>query len=244
MSRIVLFLLVLSPLSIIHSPALAQEKVQMVFEEFVDPAGELAGLTNQKTNGTFNVSHDLAKILQTTQDVANKLREPMAKKISVDLEKNQVTLKSPEVIINIEPVLKGYLADVIVDDMVKAGWQDTFLELQGIYVAKGQDFNGYWKIPVVDNTTANAHRAFFYKAFHNVAAATVGQQDRSLSQTDSDLKSVTVFTEEGACKAQGLAAAAYAAGATNAKKILKVAASRSVLVDQEGNFVQIPEEKK
>ena len=37
MSRIVLFLLVLSPLSIIHSPALAQEKVQMVFEEFVAP---------------------------------------------------------------------------------------------------------------------------------------------------------------------------------------------------------------
>ncbi|MDO8519718.1 MAG: hypothetical protein Q7T11_06105, partial [Deltaproteobacteria bacterium] len=166
--------------------------------------------------------------------------EPLAKKLEVNLEKNEVTLKSADILINIEPLLKGYLADVIIEDLNSAGWKDSFLELNGIYVARGSDFNGAWKVPVVDKTTASAHHAFYYKAV-NTAAATVTSSETGTTPSSSDLKSVTVFTEEGACKAQGLAIGAYAAGLNNAKKILRVAASRSVLIDQNGKFVQIPE---
>lgn len=143
-----------------------------------------------------------------------------------------------------EPLLKGYLADQIADDMTRAGLENIFVDLGGIVVAKGKDFNGMWKIPVVDDTTANAHHAFVFKAFQDVAVATVRNNDKNVSDISSDLKSVTVFTNEGAAKAQDLALTGFSAGLNRAQKILKSAdIQRSVLIDQNGRFIQIPEGK-
>lgn len=209
----------------------------------LNPAGETFRLTGQIGRGTYSVSPDLARILQTSREVAAHLKEPLAKKLEVDLEKNEVTFNAADILINIEPLLKGYLADLLVGDMEQAGRHDLFLQMGGIHIARGRDFNGPWKIPVVDDTTASAHHVFLYKA-NNVAAATVDIHDKNLAGFPSDLKSVTVFSQESACRAQGMAAAAFAAGLNNAKKMLKVAkaTSRSVLIDQSGKFVQIPEQ--
>lgn len=210
----------------------------------LNPAGEMAGLLSKQTPGTLSVSPDLAKILYTTQEVAKQLREPLAKKIKVDLEKNQVILKSADVIINIEPVLKGYLTDLMINDLLKAGFQNSFLELGGVFVARGEDFNGPWKIEVSDPTTEYAHHSFFYKAF-NVAAAMVSADQGGPVLPASDIKTVTVFTKEGACKAQGLATAVYAMGLDNAKKFLEDSEiERAVLIDDGGKFHQFPENGK
>ena len=140
--------------------------------------------------------------------------------------------------------MKGYLADLIAEDMTRAGWKNIFVDLDGTIVAKGKDFNGAWKIPVVDDTTANAHHAFVFKAFQDVAVATVRNKDKNVADISSDLKSVTVFTNEGAAKAQDLALAGFSAGLNGAKKILKSSEiQRSVLIDQDGRFIQIPEGK-
>ena len=147
-------------------------------------------------------------------------------------------------ILQTEPLLKGYLADLIADDMTRGGWENIFVDLGGAIVAKGKDFNGAWKIPVVDDTTANAHHAFVFKAFQDVAVATVRNKDKNVADISSDLKSVTVFTNEGAAKAQDLALAGFSAGLNGAKKILKSSEiQRSVLIDQDGRFIQIPEGK-
>lgn len=207
-----------------------------------DPASEISMLLGQRAKGTFPVSPDLAKILDITREVAGKLKEPMAKGIKIDLKNNKVTLKSEEVAINITPLLKGYLADVIMNDLAAGGWKDSFLEFEGIYVAKGLDFNGPWKVPVVDATTGLARHAFFYKAY-DTAAATVTLDHEGIDVPPADLKSVTVFSKEGACKAQGLAAATYVLGLENARKLLKTAkVPRAVLIDARGQFFQIPAE--
>ncbi|MDZ4224473.1 MAG: hypothetical protein U1D33_01055, partial [bacterium] len=122
--------------------------------------------------------------------------------------------------------------------------ENIFIDLGGVVVAKGKDFNGMWKIPVVDDTTANAHHAFVFKAFQDVAVATVLGSDKNVTDLSNDLKSVTVFTNEGAAKAQDLALTGYSAGLNRAQKLLKKAAvERSVLIDQNGRFIQIPEGK-
>ncbi|MDO8527381.1 MAG: FAD:protein FMN transferase [Deltaproteobacteria bacterium] len=207
-----------------------------------NPMGEVFQLMSHNTKGTFSISPDLAQILNTSQQVSLRLKEPLAKKLVVDIKNNEVTFKTDNILINIEPLLKGYLADLIMQDLEKAGWSNNLLETGGIYISRGRDFNGSWKIPVIDNTTATAHHAFFYKA-GNIASATVNQDEKGVASIPSDLKSVTVFTEEGACRAQGMATAAFAAGFDNAKKILKVAgaANHSVLIDQNGKFVRIPD---
>ncbi|MDP2599616.1 MAG: FAD:protein FMN transferase [Deltaproteobacteria bacterium] len=143
-----------------------------------------------------------------------------------------------------DPLLKGHLADQIAEQLTRAGWENIFVDLGGIVVARGKDFNGVWKIPVVDDTTANAHHAFVFKAFQDVAVATVRGSDKNVTDLSNDLKSVTVFTNEGAAKAQDLALTGYSAGLNRAQKLLKKAAvERSVLIDQNGRFIQIPEGK-
>ncbi|MBI5298834.1 MAG: hypothetical protein HY877_00835, partial [Deltaproteobacteria bacterium] len=89
---------------------------------------------------------------------------------------------------------------------------------------------------VIEKTTANAQHAFYYKVL-NVAAATVEHGNGA----QTDIKSVTVFTEGSACKAQRLATAAVGTNLSNAKKLLKDGgATRFVLIDQNGNFLQNP----
>lgn len=205
----------------------------------IDPQSEFNRLLRNNEKGTFDVSSDLARILRTVQGVATELKEPLAKEIRVDTEKNRVKLKSGELVINIDPFLKGYLADVLLGDLKTAGWQHVFVEMNGVFLAHGEDFNGPWKVPVFDNTTAYAQRTFFYQA-RDTAAATINWMNEGSKLPASDLKSVTVFAEN-ACKAQGLAAATYSLGLQGAQKFLKIAGvPRAVLIDTRGEFIQFP----
>lgn len=236
----------------VTEPVAKKEAVQKVFNQALlqarkiftqlnpkNPESETAKLLSQPAKGVFNVSPDLAKILATAQEIAKKLKEPLAKNIRVDLKANKVEFQSGDINIDINPFLKGYLADQIAAELGKAGYENIFLNVEGIYIAKGKDFNGPWKIPVMDNTTQNAQHAFLYKAI-NISAATINWEHEGDQLTKSDLKSVTVFSEEGALKAQGLAAAVYTLGLEGAKKFLKQAGvSRAVLINSEGKFIQI-----
>lgn len=208
----------------------------------LNPSSETALFLSKKEAGSFEVSSDLAKILYTTHEIAKQIKEPLAKKIKVDLEKNRVQLKNPDVIINIEPVLKGYLADQMMEDLLEAGFTNGFLDLQGVFVTRGNDFNGPWKIQVSDGANGYAHHAFFYKAF-DISAATVHWEEPGMSLPATDVRSATIFTKAGACRAQGLAVAVYAMGLENAKRFLESAEiDRAVLIDQEGKFYQFPQE--
>lgn len=200
----------------------------------LNPSSETALLFSKKEMGTFSVSPDLAKILYATQEIAKQMKEPLAKNIRVSVKGNQVQLKTEEALLNIEPVLKGYMADIMMTDLLTAGFTNGLLEVDGIFIAKGKDFNGSWKIKVSEPTTAYAHHAFSYKAL-DVAVATV-------NGNKSDIRSTTIFSKEGACKAEGLATAISVMDLENAKRFLSSAKiERAVLIDGKGNFYQFPE---
>lgn len=210
----------------------------------LDPFSEIAVLLAKKETGTFPVTPELAQILYATQQIAKEVGEPLAKRIKVDLAKNEVKLKSADVIINIEPLLRGFLADQMMNRLTQAGFANDFLNVEEVFVTRGRDFNGPWKIKVVDQTTAHAHRAFLYKVFDS-AAATIRFNSGGFSLPATDLKSVTIFTKTSASQAQGLATAAYAMGLANAKKFLTdLKVERAVLIDHQGRFHQIPEEEE
>ena len=212
MKKFLFLLLVLSLWSLVHSPLLAQDAVQMVFEQDVAP----------DIKATVTIVADPAS--RNDAQASIKKATEHAKQIL-----DQKDQKDPQ-----DPTIKGCLADAIMEDLNHDGWKDSFLNLGNVFIAKGQDFNGSWRIPVIDKTDSSAQHAFYYKA-SNVAAATVEQEDNA----ETDIKSVTVFTEKGACKAERLATTAYGAGLSNAKKILKEGgATRFVLIDQNGNFIQ------
>lgn len=207
-----------------------------------NPFSEISQLMAKKEKGTYEVSLEVAQILNIAKEVSDTLKEPMAKKIRVDLAKPEVALKSTDVEINIEPLLKGFLADRIMQQLLDAGWNDSYIDLDGIFITRGEDFNGKWKIPVIDPTNAKARHAFFYKAT-DIAAATVSYDPKSLRVISPDLRSVTIFSKDGACKAQGLASAMYTVGLESALKLLKRSdISRAVLIDQNGQFIQFPEQ--
>lgn len=211
----------------------------------LNPMSELSLLLAKEAEGVFPVSPDLAKILAATQEIAKTMNEPLAKKIKVDLEKNEVKMRVSDVIINIEPLLKGYLVDTMMNDLQNEGFQNSFLEAGGVFVTRGQDFNGPWKIQVADATTENAYHSFLYKAI-DTAAATINQQYAAVGIPSSDIKSVTIFTKGGACQAQGLATALYAMGLDQAKKWIEGVETidRAVLIDVQGRFHQWPEGDK
>lgn len=210
----------------------------------LNPLSEITTLLTKKETGAFPVSPELAQILYTTQEIAQEMGEPLARKVKVNRKENQVKLKSTDVIINIEPLLKGFLADQMMKDLTEAGFSNSFLNLEEVFVTRGKDFNGPWKIKVIDQTSLHAQRAFLYKA-DDTAAATVAFNQKDFSLPASDLKSVTIFTKGSACRAQGLATAVYAMGLTQAQKFLKGSEiDRAVLVDNQGRFYQIPEEKQ
>lgn len=176
------------------------------------------------------VSPDITAVLTLVAEPSRSSHAQESLKKAVSRAQEALVKFDPQ-----DPGIRGCLADIIMENLLREGWKDSFLDLGGVFIARGRDFNGPWKIPVVDKTTAHARRAFFYKA-SNVSAATVEK-----NQAGSEIKSVTVFLEGEACDAQRLASAASETDLGKAKKILKTGgAVRYVLIDQSGNFLQNP----
>lgn len=209
-----LFLLVGS-VAFAQEPAVS-EPVQMIFESPIEGAPDLK-----------------AQIQITVESSQRKAAEENFKKSCAEAQTLLNSLEAEEKE-KTYPYLHGFLADAIAKNLTEAGFADLLLQVGDVYVARGNDFNGPWKVPVADPTTPHAQHVFLYKV-HNAAAAT-------LSAPATELKSVTVFSEGGALEAQKIAQGASALSLEKAKKFLKVAGvPRAVLIDSEGKFIQIPE---
>lgn len=209
---------------LIGSAALAQEPVQMIFESPIEGAPDLK-----------------AQIQITADPSQRKTAEENFKKACAEAQTLLNNLEAEEKE-KTAPYLHGFLADAIAKNLTESGFADLLLQVGDVYVAKGNDFNGPWKVPVADATTTHAQHVFLYKV-HDAAAATAYLKEAApAAELKAELKAVTVFSEEGALQAQRLAASASALPLEKAKKFLKVAGvPRAVLIDSEGKFIQIPE---
>lgn len=202
-----------------------------------NPESETTKVLANPIRGTFRISRELAKLLDTALQVSLLTQQKRFKGVKVDPVSNDVIFKKESSQIDLEPFLLGFLADLIGEDLKRAGLQNTFLQLGNIYASNGHDFNGSWKIPVVDNRSGYAKRALYYKVGNAAVASALGN--------GNEIKSVTVFSGQSAAKAQGLANAAVQLDLKEAQRLLKNAdIPKAVLINANGEFLQFPPQKK
>ena len=204
---------------------------------------ELDGINQQKTKGNIMVSAELAQAVHAGLELSGKtkgafdLTAGSFRKVKVNLRNNSIKISGANIQIDLAPILKGFLADLIADDLVKSGWPNCLVKIENIYVTRGSDIQKPWSIPVVVPSEKVAKRVLYYKTKMDQAAGATWSPTAAASP---DLKSVTVFSKSGA-NAEGLASTVYRMGLEEGKKFLSANKSLSaILVDNQGNLTNVP----
>lgn len=205
---------------------------------------ELADI-QQKGAGSFMVSAELAQAMSAGVELSKKTNGQFNiasqgdyRKIKVNPKSNTLKLNDTNIQIGVDAILKGFLADLIADDLVRAGWPNVLVKVENVYVTRGNDANAPWRIPVVVPSEKIAKRVLYYQAKKESAAGATwtAKQDAT---TASDLNSVTVFSHRGIDSA-GLAPAVLKMGSVEGKKFLARNKSLSaILVDHQGNLTNV-----
>lgn len=207
---------------------------------------EVADINQKGGKGKQLVSPELAKAVaagvalgEKTNGLVDITGNGNYKKIDVSIRSNSLTIKADQVQLNLKPMLKGFLADLIADDLTASGWANCLVKIENVYVTRGNDANAPWRIPVVVPSDKTAKRVLYYQAKHDKAAGATGssRQDASAS---ADLNSVTIFSASGA-DSEGLANAVLKMGLEDGKKFLARNRKLSaIFIDSAGNLTNVP----
>lgn len=200
-----------------------------------DPNSELAQINKINAKGTFPVSHELGRAIETGLAVSKKTNgvfditrpsnQSYYKKIKI--KEGALSLKAAGIVIDLDDLSAGLLADLIADDLVNAGWNDCLVKVGDAYVSRGSDLYNPWKIPVVVPGNTQAKRVLYYKAKGGASGATWKG-------------SVTAFAPSGA-ESIGIAAALHLMGIEGAKNFLAGNKNlRALFIDDHGNVTHIP----
>ena len=200
-----------------------------------DPQSEISRLNQMNVKGVFPISPELARGVETGIEISKKSNgmfdvtsasnTPLYKKVS--LKNGELKLGSEGIVLTLDNITEGLLADLIADDLNNAGWSDALVKVGGAYVSRGSDSQGPWNIPIVVPGSTRAKRVIYYKAKDGASGATWK-------------KSVTVFAPTGA-KALGYANALHRMGIEEAKKFIAGHKElRAVFIDSQGNVTHIP----
>ncbi len=240
----------------------AVDHANLVFKKLKpdDPNSELGAINAKKTAGIYMVSPELAGAINEGYeasewskglcDLTSPSEQRNYKEIKVKIKTNELKIKKDGTLINLNFILRGFLADTIANDLNTAGWKNVLIKIEDVFVTRGNDVNGPWKIPIITPTDKFAKRAFYYKAT-DVASATLTINrgpiqvidSRTKQIASSDLKSVTIFMSSAA-KSEGLACGVYLMGFEEGKNfILKYPNLRAVLDNAQGQLTFVPEFK-
>lgn len=218
---------------------------------------EVGRINAQKRGGNFRVGPELTHAIASGLDVARLTRgafdlttdstESTFNKVKINKSNGALTLKSDNIALNLKDLLYGVLTDIIADDLVRAGWRNCLVKIETVFVSRGNDANGPWKIPVMTPSDRLASRVLFYKAKQDLSAATfpmknavsvVDPRTRQIAATD--LRSATIFARSGA-EANALAQALYVMGLNDAKSFLaRNKKFRAVLNTTSGEMIHVP----
>lgn len=241
----------------------AQTQVQTSLYKAVDQARDAyqkykKDLTGIAQKGNYRISPESATLLETALQLAKKTggafdiaygpHHHNYEKIRVDKGKGEVSLRADGIQFHLENIQHGALADIIVRNLVEDGWSNCLVKIGTIFVSRGNDAYGPWKIPVMRPTDNLASHMLFYKAVGDVGAATFpksNKQDVAIDPrkneiVNPDIVSATIFGVDGA-EAEALSAALYVMGYNGAKKFLnKNKKYRAVLGNLDGQYTHIP----
>ena len=204
---------------------------------------ELDGINQKKVKDNFMISEELAKAIQAGLNLCEKTEGRFDittggsyKKIKVDTKNNSLKITADGMQINLQPMLKGFLADLIADDLAKAGWGNALVKIAGVTVTRGNNDHTPWTIPVLVPSEKVAKRVFYYKTKQEQAAGATSPPASGMS----DLKSVTIFSKTGA-DSEGLAATVLNMGMEEGKKFMAQNKNLgAVFIDSQDNLTHVP----
>ncbi|MBI4124567.1 MAG: FAD:protein FMN transferase [Deltaproteobacteria bacterium] len=207
---------------------------------------ELTAINQQKGQGKHMVSPELASAVAAGLELGSKTNGLVDitgvgnyKRIQANLRSNTLKIKADNVQLNLEPILNGFLADLIANDLSAAGWGNCLVKIGNVYVTRGNDASAPWRIPVVVPSEKIAKRVLYYQAKQEKAAGATGQVGKEIS-AGAGLNSVTIFSASGA-DSEGLAAAVLKMGMEEGKKFLARNKNLSaIFVDSQGNLTNVP----
>lgn len=235
--------------SLYHSVEHAREALKRL--DAGNPAGELSQINSRKTRGEYMVSKELAWGFATALNAAKMtggafdfVRGGTFRDVSLQERTGKLSLKRDNLFLDLKQVQQGVLADLVTEDLTSAGWKNCLVKIGSVFVARGSDVGGPWKIPVFSPTDRLASRMLFYKVREDLGSATFPPFKEAPQVASSDLKSATLFAGSGGLS-EGLAAGLYVMGFENAKKFLnRNKKLRGVLGTGDGEFVHVPAWRK
>lgn len=215
--------------------------------DFVSRAIDLAILTG----GWFDITAPSPKSLFQKKDW---------RRIALDSNTRTISFKSSGMLVDAKKVAPGFVADLVIDELVKQGFTNAKVEVGPVHKNSGRDIFTPWSIQIgfgEKTQEDNAFRAYRYD-ISNVAAATVTPEGLGNGLIDPGnkkqissrgLRSVTIFAAD-AMTANAFALAAYTIGPKYGMQFVEAhPETRGIMVDPKGrllashgiNFIPAPE---
>lgn len=190
-----------------------------------------------------------------TEGFSNYFFAPNWRKLKLNKKKQTVTIKSDK--LEIDPrtfgiVLRGFLADDIIDNLYKAGWKNAQVRIGNVTRSVGHDIHTQWRIRMDAPTAAEAGKYAFRAYDYSVGdVATAMISPRLFPQGIVDPRTRTLVTDPAvinalvfandAATATAYAIATYAKSAVNAQRGANFITARSevkgILIAPDGTVI-------
>lgn len=220
-----------------------------------DPTSELAGLMARAGSGGMPVSEDVAFAFEEALQVASWTGGRFDivlggagnwKDIKLNKSARTVELARPGMQIRFDPIISGYLAEVMLRLVVASGMQNAIVRVGNVFRATGSGLHGPWKIQVQDDAGTFARHALNLTVQNTGIATVSASQFRASPPIDPRSKSPiappcrgVVALATDAALAEGLAYATFIAGPDDGQKLL-AKYGKGLIVDAEGTFIRTP----
>lgn len=169
------------------------------------------------------------------------------RRIVLDKERQTISFKSGDMKLDLRRISKGYLADMTLDELLRAGFSNVMVEVGPVHRNRGHDIFTPWNVQIGFGDSKGggfAHRVYNYN-LTNVATATVtptglgrglidGRNKRPVD--DFPIQSVTIFANDAAT-ATAHALAVYAIGPKRGMQYVdKHPEIKGIMVDNSGQI--------
>lgn len=226
--------------------------------DWQNPASEIAKLNASSGKGEIKVSDNTVAILKAAErvsewthgafDVSYASPSGNYSAIKINDQTRTIAIKKNGLQIRLDPIMDGFLADLMVRIIYAAGMQNTLVKMGNVFRGLGRSLHGPWKIQVQDDAGTYAHRALNLTV-NNSGMATISQTDfratqlydpRSKNPVVIGCRGVTMIMNEAAL-AQGLARAIMVLGPVEGTTLMtKLGNVKGLIVDNAGKFIRSP----
>lgn len=208
------------------------------------PSSDVAKVNAQAGQGSVQVSKSLVRILNHGKKMSDAIGgnafsitdSGSASDVKVDKSGGTVSIPS-NVRINLEGIIRGYLADMLLSAIYNSNIDDAMVRIDGVQRSVGYNIDSPWQYSTYDSGGGYARHGVTL-IFSNLAIATVGSGEWSPA-VSSDIQGVSVLGKDAATT-NAIATAAYALGSKRGMDLIRSKGYRCVMIERDGRLIKSP----